>query len=276
MVRGIKFSQPIRELLVYHFAVLDHSPEFVLENIFLPDGASIRHLASLKKTLRYMNNDQSAEYIEGKVTRETLLEDGSEEMMYLEGMLDSNRFIKIRQLTHDFYREFFPAFPGHLPSLSTCINALKRHNSRKRIDWLNVHKDPIAMVKHMKEMEHVTASRIVSIDGMVQSAEDFHRRYGWAPKGEELHARQLFIGGAKYAVHAAMSEDGFIRWIVFGPNEDVTDEHVRTFLVGMNNMPLNAYGILDNASNQRTETVREAMSDLFDGYYRYLPAYSLL
>ena len=86
MVRGIKFSQPIRELLVYHFAVLDHSPEFVLENIFLPDGASIRHLASLKKTLRYMNNDQSAEYIEGKVTRETLLEDGSEEMMYLEGI----------------------------------------------------------------------------------------------------------------------------------------------------------------------------------------------
>ena len=64
-----------------------------------------------------------------------------------------------------------------------------------------MHKDPIAMIAHLKKMEHVRASRIVAIEGMVQSAEDFNRRYGWAPKGEELHARQLFIGGAKYAVH---------------------------------------------------------------------------
>jgi len=131
------------------------------------------------------------------------------------------------------------------------------------------------MIQHLKDMEHIEASNSVAIDGMTESADDFHRRYGWCPKGKELTAQQLFIGGAKYAVHAAMTEQGFINWVVLGANEDVTEDHVETFFShGFCNMPLDPYAILDNASNQRSNKVRLALSALFYGKYKYLSAYS--
>lgn len=45
-------------------------------------------------------------------------------MIYLEELLDANRFVKIRELTGKFYNKFFPASPGRLPSVATCLNAL--------------------------------------------------------------------------------------------------------------------------------------------------------
>ena len=59
------FPEPIRELLVYHFCVLNSTPQFVLENIFLPNGAQIRTLQKLKARLKYMTNDDRAAYVEG-------------------------------------------------------------------------------------------------------------------------------------------------------------------------------------------------------------------
>ena len=119
------------------------------------------------------------------------------------------------------------------------------------------------------------SSRIVAIDGMVQSPDDLHRRYGWAPIGEELRARQLFLGGSKHAVHAAMTEQGFIGWHVFVANEDFTDEHVALFWGhDYENMPLYPFAILDNASNQRSERARTTLGTLFENVYEFLPPYA--
>lgn len=73
------FPEPIRELLVYHFCILDSTPQFVLVNIFIPEGAMIRTLEKLKVRLRRMSNEETAEYVQGKVTREKMMEEGSED-----------------------------------------------------------------------------------------------------------------------------------------------------------------------------------------------------
>ena len=107
------FPEPIRELLVYHFCVLNSTPQFVLENIFLPNGAQIRTLQKLKARLKYMTNDDRAAYVEGgKQQNKRMLEEDSEELKFLEELMDGNRFMKIRDLTMKFYRDFFPNFPA--------------------------------------------------------------------------------------------------------------------------------------------------------------------
>lgn len=154
------------------------------------------------------------------------------------------------------------------------MRALKRHNSRKKADWTNVHKDPIKQIQFLRASEWIKPSQIVDIDGMVQSADDFHARYGWAPIGEQLHAAQLMIDGVKYPVHAAFTEKGFIKWVVFPGNHNVTEQDVVTFLEGLDNLPDQPYGLLDNASNQRGVRARRAMETLFNGNYGYCSEYS--
>ena len=68
----------------------------------------------LKRKLKNISNEQTAEYIEGtnEITSDKLLDENSEAAFkFLEELLDGNRFMKIRELTTKFYNEFFPAFP---------------------------------------------------------------------------------------------------------------------------------------------------------------------
>ena len=59
-----------------------------------------------------MTNYDRAAYVEGgKQQNKRMLEEDSEELKFLEELMDGNRFIKIRDLTMKFYRDFFPNFP---------------------------------------------------------------------------------------------------------------------------------------------------------------------
>ena len=76
-------------------------------------------------------------------------------------------------------------------------------------------------------------------------------------------------------MHAAFTELGFLPggWKIF--SDTVTEIQVREFVESIkNSLPLFAYGLFDNASNQRTDDVRIAIEDVFGGYFMYCSPYS--
>ena len=275
-MRGVPFPKPIRELLVYHFSILKSTAEFCYTNLFIPDTVSMRHLKTLKHRIINMTDEECGDYITGEQEHAELIPEGSDADNMIENLLSVNRCIKVRLLAKQFYEEFFPAIPDRLPSLRTVYNAVRRHNSRKKVDWTNVGKNPIEQIEFLKRVGWIQACWLVDIDGMVESADDFHARYGWGPTGEALQMAQLYIGGSKYPVHAAFTEVGFIKWVIFPPNHNVTEEDVQNFIqhISERDLPPNAVGIFDNASNQRGDDVRIAIENLFHGRYMYCPAYS--
>ena len=266
----------IRQLLVYHFCVLGTSAARVHDNLFLPNTIEMSTLQRLRTKLIEMASEDRGKYIEGHGDcREGLLGKGSEKEHFLKEILNSHRTYSMHQLTKKFHEEFYPAYTVNLPSLSTVYRAVCRFNTRKKVDFISVHKDPVKQIAFLSAIAHVASNRVVDIDGMVQTDDDFFKKYGWAPRGEECKQAQLYIGGQTYAVHAAFTELGFLPggWKIF--SDTVTEIQVREFVESIkNSLPLFAYGLFDNASNQRTDNVRIAIEDVFGGYFMYCSPYS--
>ena len=276
MPTGHPIPKHIRELLVYHFCVKGSTVDFVLNNLFLPGTVAKDTLERIQNRIVNMTPDKRGLYIDGHGDcRDSLLPEGSEKEHFLRELLGSHRTYSMHMLTKKFHEEFFPAYADSLPSLSTVYRAVKVFNTRKQVDWTNVHKDPVEQVAFLGRIAHVAASRLVDIDGMVQTPEDFYKKFGWAPRGEECRQQQIFIGGQSYAVHAAYTELGFLPggWRIFPYT--VTETEVREFVESIRDrLPLDAFGLFDNASNQRTDGVRVAIEAVFNGFFLYCSAYS--
>lgn len=154
---------------------------------------------------------------------------------------------------------------GDLLSLSTVYRAVHFHNSRKHVHWVNVNKKPIEQMDFLKRMEGISTSFIIDIDGIVQSHDVFHRRYGWVPRGEECVRHQPWIRGSNYPVHAAFTERGVIHggWKIFS-HDDVCESEFIAFMKHIaGKLDRDSYGLYDNASNQRTQTARLVMQNAF-------------
>jgi hypothetical protein len=257
--------------------MLKSTVDFACENLFIAGEVERRTIDKLFKAIALMTPEQCKDYVEGRRdyhgASQQLLPDNSEALNYLEELLSVSRSVKMRVLTKQFHDEFFPAFSPNLPSVSTVYRAVRLHNSRKHVDWTHIKKNPIQQIEFLRAIAHISADFIVDIDGMVQTAEDFYNKYGWSPIGEECHRPQINIGGQRYAVHAAFTQLGFISYAAFAQN--VTDEEVTAFIEGLRDiLPADAYGLFDNASNQRTPHVREKIQDVFQGRYMYCSPYS--
>ena len=116
---------------------------------------------------------------------------------------------------------------------------------------------------------------IVDIDGMVQNKDDFYQHYGWALGPEECTRMQIVLHNRTFSVMAAYSTQGFLCWEIY--EETVTGSHVVRFLQKLENsqtLPPHAYMILDNASNQSTQDVKDEAERVFEGRYRYCAKYS--
>ena len=276
MPTGHPIPKQIRELLVYHFCVKGSTVDFVLDNLFLPQTVEKDTLERIQGRLIFMTPEKREKYVDGQgECQDSLLSEGSEKEHFLRELLGSHRTYSMHMLTKKFHEEFFPAYATSLPSLSTVYRAVRVFNTRKKVDWTNVHKDPVEQVAFLGRIAHVAARRLVDIDGMVQTPQDFYKKFGWAPRVEECRQQQIFIGGQSYAVHAAFTELGFLPggWRIF-PNT-VTEIEVREFVESiMDRLPENAFGLFDNASNQRTDDVRVAIEAVFNGFFLYCSAYS--
>lgn len=254
--------------------MLDSSVDYVHDNLFLPQTIEKFTLGKLRTRLLAMGPADRGNYIDGHGhCREGLLEEGSENEHFLKEILSAHRTYSMHQLTQKFHEEFYPAYALNLPSLSTIYRAVCKFSTRKKVDLIHVYKNPVQQIAFLGAIAHVASCRLVDIDGMVETDDDFFKKYGWSPRGEECRQAQLYIGGKRYAVHAAFTELGFIGWKIFP--DTVTEIQVREFVESIkNSLPPSAYGLLDNASNQRTDNVRMAIEDVFNGYFMYCSPYS--
>jgi hypothetical protein len=139
---------------------------------------------------------------------------------------------------------------------------------------INRAKDYGKQLDFMESMKFLSADRIVCMDGIHFNPKDNLGKYGWSEMGREALVLQIFIEHRCFAVHAAMSEDGFIAWEIFEGNVCGTD--VSTFITDKL-APIigkDKFLLLDNAANQRTEQVIITMETALEGRYVYNVEYS--
>lgn len=192
---------------------------------------------------------------------------------YLTLLLRTKKNIKLRFLTAKFRREFFA--DEQTLSVSTTFRTLKRiRESRKVITRRSILRDFAAQLAWMDFTGFLPSSDIVDMDGMVQNAQDFLSRYGWAPIGQECFLHQIRVGGKNFPVMAAYTEMGFLAWTVF--DGTVTSREVEHFVRVVLARFINhsSFLILDNASNQSTDAVHRTLERVFPGRWAHSPQYS--
>ena len=89
-------------------------------------------------------------------------------------------------------------------------------------------KDYMHQLDHMEAMAWLPSSQIVSFDGIHFKDSDNWAKYGFSLKNEPLTVFQIVIDGKAYAVHAAMTENGYIAWDIF--DHDVCGTDVAAFI----------------------------------------------
>ena len=117
------------------------------------------------------------------------------------------------------------------------------------------------MLDFLDEMGFLNGSDIVSVDGINFNGRDNGAKYGRSLHGHEAFVLQLSINGVSYAVMAAMSDDGFIAWTIY--DGAVSGSHVAEFISTkvIPRLRPNQIILLDNAPNQSTPEVVDALME---------------
>lgn len=174
-----------------------------------------------------------------------------------------NRFISLLGEGEDFISE------------DTVRNICVENNvSRKVLEFRHCKHDPAAQLAYIQCIRHIEKCQFVSIDGMVQSTEDYHATHGYAMRGDRAIQTQVVIRSKTYAVMLACTMDGIIAYEIFEGNVTATEighfiEHRLKPMLSRNH-----FAILDNAKNQNNESVRRLLDDAFEGLYCFLSPYS--
>jgi transposase len=123
-------------------------------------------------------------------------------------------------------------------------------------------------------MKYLSADRLICMDGIHFNPKDNLDKFGWADSGREAVVFQIVIESRSYAVHAAMSEYGFIAWDIF--DGDVCGSDVSSFIKNKLSPVFqnNSFLLLDNAANQRTDEVIATMESSLGGRFVYNVEYS--
>jgi len=198
----------------------------------------------------------------------------AQDSILLSRYLRRNKTAIINDLRNTLIDEFYEV--NLAPSVSTIFRHIhqKLHFTHKVLERKNIHQDPVQQLQYLEDIAPMNPSYLIDIDGMVETEDDFLRKYGWSLEGEPAEAPQISLGGKTFAIHAAYSENGFIAYQIF--EGSVSANEVAEF-VGNTLRPFllrNNFAILDNASNHKTAMVREVLEQAFRGQYYYCAPYS--
>jgi hypothetical protein len=146
--------------------------------------------------------------------------------------------------------------------------------SKKVLEFRHCKQNPNEQLAYVQCVQHMPKSQFVSIDGMVQSAKDYHARHGYASKGQRAVQNQVVIRSKPFAVMLACTVDGIIAYQIFEGNVGAIE--IGYFIEHRLAPKLfrNHFAILDNARNQNNESVRALLDDAFEGLYCFLAPYS--
>lgn len=150
--------------------------------------------------------------------------------------------------------------------------------SRKKMTRINRNADPAKQVQFQRDVGHIHASRLVSVDGMIQAKNDFRDSFGWSEKGRDCVYDQIVVHDKAYPIMCAVSECGVLTFQRYHHTYKVTGLAVEAFLrdkVQPLLVATESVCILDNASNQSTDGVHAALDEVFGAdYWYHIPAYS--
>lgn len=129
---------------------------------------------------------------------------------YILHMLVNQNYRRLSNLCRDFIQEFY-TFPEHAPSFSTIVRFVSSENfTRKVMERRHIRQDPIRRLEFMEEMSRLSPDRIVDLDEMPASPDQFLERYGYAPIGKKSIKCQINIGNRHFSVIAAYTWRGFL------------------------------------------------------------------
>lgn len=276
MGSGVHLNHDQKAVLVHQVRDKQHAADFIYDNFFYGKDITLAYLTRLCSRIREMTPDDISAFLVTKTragSKRKMLEPGTEDREYLDYIQRHHRRMAITELNRKFRQEFYDEQRDRFPSLRSVYRAVHERNTHKVISWKNIHRDPQKEYEFLNRIAAEDPSLIVDIDGMVQTAEDFRKKYGWAPKGEELEEAQIRIDGKTFAVHAAMSVNGFMEWSIY--EGTVTDVEFTLFLEKMRPHCAEKrwVGLFDNAPNQRTDMARTHMQNIFHGVYYYCAPY---
>ena len=180
-------------------------------------------------------------------------------------------------MTAEFRKEYFEV-PSDAPSISTVNLAISRDlaYSRKVITRYNIRASCEEQLEFLDRISPIDPFMLWNLDGMVQSKNDFRDRYSYSKRGEPCIRQQITIHDKSYSILCAVSCIGIMAYrrfpsghgVTLGDNAAFITDQVAPFTeLGK------SYALLDNASNNSTEEVHEALDVAFDGGWQHLPVY---
>jgi DDE superfamily endonuclease len=245
-------------------------------------GDSMVSLERLKAIIRMFDKEkrdvESREYLGCKrphTGRPSMLSD--EDKAGLMRILNANKTTRLKILTAMFSAEHYDRAED-APSRSTIQKTITRDlgQSRKRVKLAHKDAKREAQLQFLDDISPINPFSMVTIDGVIHKAGDSHEKFGYSPVGEECVVEQIRINDKNYPVMAAASASGFFAWTIYKSGHGVTATDVKCFVEDKvkGHLPPDAFGALDNARNQSTQSVHAALNDAFHGRWRHLPAYS--
>jgi hypothetical protein len=131
-------------------------------------------------------------------------------------IVDDNRAATISEIRDDFFYKVFgnqcPYF--HLSTSTISRELHKQRWSRKLLKRRNYRANIEDQLQYLEKIGFLEPRILINIDGMAHNSDDFLRRYGWAPVGDEATLVQLWINNRQYSVHAAYCYYGFVAWTI--------------------------------------------------------------
>lgn len=263
----------------------DKTPEEIF-NLLKVGGlrVTLKHFKRVCNRLRTNTNESNMIYlgyvksdsVEKIIGRPTKMK--RDEMSLLLAMLKDKNNYQMKQLTDSFNALCYGNIQvGHV-SKTVIHRAIRKLGwTRKKFTRRHRLKNYGKILSFMESIAHVNPSRLVDMDGMIQTPKDFEEDYGYAPRNEECYKTQILIGTKSYAVMAAYTERGWICWEIY--TGTVTNVEVANFVNGRLAEVINpgeggSYLMLDNAKNQRHANSRASMERVFAGYYMFRPPFS--
>lgn len=273
--------------LIYKQYGLGKTAEQIYEDVIADDWEqSVCSLDRIKKLVTMFNDpsrgEETTDYLCAKGTpeeergRPRKMNDAELEM--LSTLIKEQSTRRLRKLTATYSQLF-----GKV-SLCTIYRRMTEDVedgglglSRKKQTRIHDRCNPIEGLAYYDHIAHQNPLYCINIDGCVEAAKDFRDDYAWSEKGRPAVCQQLRIHDKSYAVMAAVTPIGVLTYQRYQADFKVTGYAVEEFLrnrVRPLVSPEN-WLVCDNASNQSTFGVHQALDDIFgaDMWY-HIPAYS--
>lgn len=270
MTKGIPISKEMRRQVHHSLIVLRQNPQQTKENNICLENISLQHLELLKVKLE--NEDFAEHFLAGPHLKSGRPQKYSPEAKQIMREIACERkFFYLKQLKTEFENFYFHNLqhnPNRAASVSTIHRYLRKSGiTHKTIERRHMLCDDVAGLQFMEQLAMFDPLLLVDVDEMKQTPEDFLRKFGWAPVGDQCIKEQIVIGTRSFSIIAAVSPFGFVCHEIHEAN--ITGLEFSAFLENRlaPTLALDNVVILDNARIHHTDEVRALLEEITHGNY---------